>query len=547
MKKQKIAVVLFFIVLFLSGLFVSGDYGIPYDEKQEQAILNANTREVMIRLGMEDRIPPYTDKNESEYRISESLEKDHGIACYYPIAGYVLYRDSRPTKELSFVWQTYTYCLNFLGVLAVYGTVRRLTGRRLPAGAAALILFVCPRMFAEMHYNNKDMVCLMLTMVVLYFGVRWILDEKRRYAVGFGIASAFAVNARLVSVVVFGLVGLAYLLLLWHRNRNAAEEAEKAAVRNDWKNGWLAIGVCAVTYVAITPAMWGDPVRFAGYLIRYTFDFSRWNNPILFAGGIFQKGTEMPLPRWYLPVQIVLTTPLWVWIPVVSGLVVAWHRLVKTGLSGRREVAACMVSVAWLFPVLLAVALQMHVYNGWRQFYFVFGPAVVMAGLGIDAFSERFRKRRAVYSAGTAALAGCVLFTAWGTVKNHPYQFGYVNMLAGDNAENEYELDYWHVSAGPLIGKLAEQTGAGETVTISALVPQDIHGVYYAKRLLPEERKEAIAITENDPAADYVFVNLSYRYRIPAEKLAALEEGFHVHSTAEAYGNTLSVLYEKNK
>ena len=126
----KAAVALFFVVLFAIGFSLTGDYGVPYDEKSEQGILNANIREYLIDLGLERLIPEYTDGKADLYRISQSVEKDHGIACYYPIGWYILHRDSHPTDEVSRVWQGYTYCLNFLGVLAAYGLGKQLTGRR---------------------------------------------------------------------------------------------------------------------------------------------------------------------------------------------------------------------------------------------------------------------------------------------------------------------------------------------------------------------------------------------------------------------------------
>lgn len=544
MKKKKTAVAVFFLFLFLTGLLVSGDYGIPFDEKQEQAILNANTREVMLRFGLEKYIPPYNDGKESEYRISTSIEKDHGIAGYYPVAWYVVNRDTRPTKEVSLVWQTYTYCLNFLGVLAVYGIVNSLTKHRFAAAAAALMLFVSPRMFAEMHYNNKDMVCMTLVLVMLYFGVKWTLSPKYRFAVGFGIASALAVNARLVSVMVFGLVGLNYLILLFVKNKRASDEAAKAAVKKGWRSGWLAIGITAAAYFIITPAMWADPVRFTGYLIKFTFNFSRWDDPILFAGGIFQRAAGTPLPRSYLPVLIALTTPLWVLALSLSGTVAAWYCAVRNRFKSETLQTSCMVALCWVVPVLLAVIMRTHVYNGWRQFYFVFGPMVVMAGIAVAAIAGALKGKTALLAAGTVALAGCMLFTGAGLIRNHPYQFGYMNVLAGKDAGDRYELDYWHVSAGPLIRKVMENAG-GEKV-FTSFVSQDQHALYYAKRQLTEEQKPLMTISDYDWDADYILVNRSYRYRIPEETLGRIEREYHVVLPAVSYGHQMMELYERN-
>ena len=70
------------IVMFCAGLSVTFSYGQPWDERVEVGILVSNIREYAAQTGLEERGAAFF----SEYqvpKISEYIEKDHGMAAYY--------------------------------------------------------------------------------------------------------------------------------------------------------------------------------------------------------------------------------------------------------------------------------------------------------------------------------------------------------------------------------------------------------------------------------------------------------------------------------
>jgi len=568
-KKMTVCIAVFFAAMFLLGALANGTYGMPWDEKTEQAILNANMREYLHCIGLERYIPEYAEA-ESEYRISTSIEKDHGIAAYYPIGMYILHRDSRPTKEVSYVWQSYTYLVNVLGVLALYGLVTALYGKRLLGMVTAAMYFFTPRMFAEMHFNNKDMVCLTFVLLTLYFGVRWIQNHRVRPAVGFGIAAAFAVNARLIAAFAFGLVGACYLGLYLFDAFAKKTLSDQQRKHFFWQ-GILAIAVCGVTYVLITPAMWLQPIAYVRYLISNTFHFSRWSGSVLFDGTVYSVPDTL-LPRRYLPTMIGITTPVYLLALILVGTVAVWVRPLKEWKEKRFDaetILPAMVSVMWLFPLLLAVGLQTHIYNGWRQFYFIYGPMMVCAASAMEwLFCRLKRFGKGPMRIAAAALAACLVGTAVGIAGNHPYQSGYCNVLAGENAERRYDLDYWHLASGPLMRELVESLPENKQVGIGRVNIWDDHALNAAYKLLTSEQQSRVK-KYRGVTTDYVILSLSslkylsdkldpttpleeyllYRAEEQSEdfqELCYVLENFHEHSRAVSYGNTLMILYERN-
>ena len=57
-----------------------------------------------------------------------------------------------------------------LGVAAVYGFCREAKLSRPVSCGGMLLLYLCPRFFAEGHYNSKDMVLLTLFLCTLWLG-----------------------------------------------------------------------------------------------------------------------------------------------------------------------------------------------------------------------------------------------------------------------------------------------------------------------------------------------------------------------------------------
>ena len=93
MQKKRIAVAVFFAAFWLLGLLTAADYGPSWDEQDEMDILRMNLWEYARILHLDEEafqaraqaddtltIGPLTP-------ISQSIEQDHGIAAFYPLAG----------------------------------------------------------------------------------------------------------------------------------------------------------------------------------------------------------------------------------------------------------------------------------------------------------------------------------------------------------------------------------------------------------------------------------------------------------------------------
>ncbi|MDD3411189.1 MAG: hypothetical protein PHY12_10315 [Eubacteriales bacterium] len=517
----------FFALLVLAGLLTCGGYGQPWDEPWEMDILRMNLNEYAALLGSDSRLALESSVEKPESgRISDSVEKDHGVSAYLPVGWLVAApMDAAARMQL---WHMWTWLLFALGAGALYAISRRLGLSRVLAGAAALLLVLSPRFFAEGHYNNKDVVLLSLTLCCVWQAMRLMEKQSVPRALCFALFGALAANTKVAGLAVWGLCGLAVL-------------AHCLAAK---KKGWLpamlwAMAGFAALYALLTPALLGDPAGYLAYAVQNALSFTRWDHYVLFRGAVFWLKTQ-PLPRYYLPLMIAVTTPLCVLALAAVGQASALRRARHQPIfSDATTLSLLLCTALWALPLGLAVATGARAYNGWRHYYFVYGPMLVLAAWGLRALAHvrRARARNALLALVAAGLLLCGVEVATG----HPHQYAYYNALARrDAAANRYELDYWNVSA---LGALEQACGleSGE-VRIAGVDAWAQTGLENAAAVLPGALRGRVRVLPmGSPEADYLLENPTYAV------LSGWSPGAGEELIAEesAYGAALMRVYRR--
>ena len=296
--KEKISTYLCILILFAAfatGLAVTPDYGIPTDENTEIGILLSNVREY-LSLYFDDESQVMYKLDEQNYLpISQTREIDHGEAAFYPLSPF-LYLAKTGTIDVSrhtvsIVYHCYTYLVCFSAVVAAFVMVNDLFKNRYLALICAFIMLVSPRIFAEMHYNNKDMVLFALIADVCCLGMLAIKYCKPHQVVLFSFCSAVAANTKVIGVFAYGVVGLSFIVYTTVYKEWGDRCRIKAVIS-------AILMFCAFYYV-LTPAMWKDIPGFFDYSLFNAFRFSRWGGKVHFEGQLLSP-SEGELPGRYL-------------------------------------------------------------------------------------------------------------------------------------------------------------------------------------------------------------------------------------------------------
>ena len=417
----KAIVCLFFTCFLLVGLLTAADYGQPWDELDEMDILRMNLWEYARALHAdESAFEAWAQPNGLSLNrltpISQSVERDHGVSAFYPIAGAAL-SQALPANARQLVWHLWCWALFTLGAYALYACCRQLGLSRFFSLLAALMLFLSPRFFAEGHYNNKDVVLTSLVLCVLWQALRLMKKPTFSGALWFVFFGALAANTKLAGLALWGLCALMVLV---------AQIVKKRLRGRVLGVGCAALGGFLVFYAALTPALWRDPTGFLAYLTKNAMAFSRWENYIRFRGVTFDTQFT-PVPWYYLPYMMLATTPLWALLLAAVGQLSALPVLCGRGVGKHREQALplLLVSLLWALPLGFALATRTTVYNGWRHFYFLYGPLLALAAWGASWLWARLCRMRPRWlrRAFAVMMALCMAFTGVGIAVNHPYQY----------------------------------------------------------------------------------------------------------------------------
>lgn len=537
MKIQRTAVALFFAALTLIGLLTCADYGLPCDEPAEQVILQENMHEYALRLLGEESEAARWYRARDIAPISQSIEKDHGQSAYYlfmPVLAKLLHQPHVLTNW----WHAYTWLWFMLGCFAIYGFCRQTGLNRFVSCLGTLILYLCPRFFAEGHYNNKDMVLLSLCLTTLWLGVRFLKKPGFVRGALFSLAGAMAANTKIVGVFPWGLMGLAAVVLV---------TAQKKWSRRIIFVALETIVLFALFYALLTPAMWAGPLEYLGYLIQNASGFTRWFGIVIFRGVRFDHDVN-PLPRYYLEWMMLVTLPLYVPILAACGQLGALQRVwkqKKQALADPVSLSLTASSLCWFVPLLFAFLSRPLVYNGWRHFYFVFAGVAVLAAHGIQSCLVFLKKHGGDYGMRQVFLAGLILFMGWTArdiAANHPHQYTYYNLLGSREAEVRMELDYWDVSTVDAMETLLT-VERNESLPLHLGSRDDMSwfGVEHGYDVLSPEDKERLTIAY-EADAPYLFSNTTYALIYGVQP----PEGYHELLTIESYDLTLCTIYEKD-
>jgi hypothetical protein len=331
------------------------------------------------------------------------------------------------------------------GLLVLWGVWR--LGKLLGGGAvgfmAMVALALTPMFYGHMFNNPKD--------VPFAAGVVWSLYYMTK---SYRVASPLASKAILIKlglilgltlgVRIGGIMLPAYwsaIYLVWHRK--------------EWRRALIALAATGILTYAVMLICWPwaqeNPIL---NLLRAVSEFSNFPQDVeILLDGTVYRSTQ--LPWYYVPLYMGIQFPLGLLaILAMFFALFPWIWKEERGWSDDRPALSLMFLMAFA-PILYAVLRRPALYDAVRHFLFdaplfcLFGALAVRLVLGklnAVAAGKSWRAWPRLASAGLLILLGAAgAEQAWAMVRLHPYQYIYVNPLAGgvEGAFGKYELDYW--------------------------------------------------------------------------------------------------------
>lgn len=230
-----------------------------------------------------------------------------------------------------------------------------------------------------------------------------------------GVAMGLAVATRFTNLLLLPVVGVTLL----------AAAPRGRFVRTLVLGPLLTIPACAVTFFALWPRMWSDPI---GRLD------AAWNVLKHPHGAEPYLGALVIKPPWhYFPMYVIATTPL---VLLAAALLLgAWRG------ATRRE-RGWLIALAWLLAPF-GVAWSPVRQDGLRYVLPALVPLALAAGAGLDRLAAALRHPRA----GQALVGALALYLAVACARIHPYYLDYYAEHVGGPGKvarrGWFEIGWW--------------------------------------------------------------------------------------------------------
>ena len=440
---------LFFLSYLLLGLWIARDYGVTWDDPIQRGHGIVTTDYINRFFGVQaERFDPDDELETYEHRNYGVL---FSVVCYKieRMLGLDTFREH-------FLLRHYAVFLVFwAGSIAFYLLLRRRFGNWKWALAGMLFLLLCPRIFAHSFFNVKDAVLLGAVMWAMYTMLRFLENPSLKWALAHGLASAVAIDVRIVAVIIPALT-LGWLVLRLVSDRSLIQKA------------LLPMGLYGLATFAFTvagwPYLWGDPLGrlLESYQVMGKY---QWGGEVLLWGEFLYPAGG--LPWYYLPSWMLITIPLGISLFFLAGSGLLLYRTLPTTLkfglkwfqgADLRADAALFSMVA--VPVAMVLWKKSVLYDDWRQMYFIYPALAAIAISGAEGLFALLRKKWIVPALMTLTLG----WTMVQMVRYHPFEHVYFNFLAGADSEFRFDQDYWGVAYKQAFEKLLE-TDSSELIT----------------------------------------------------------------------------------
>ncbi len=515
---HKRIVLLFFIIFLALGGSIFDDYGFSWDESTQRHSGRMNFN--YIFKGDKEL---FQDDNENERYYGTVFE----IFLIFLEKGADLY----DTRNIYLMRHFATFLLFFVGVFFFYLLCQERFQDWKIGLLGSLFLIVSPRIFAHAFYNSKDLPFLSLFIISMYALVKYLEQKTWVRASLHALSCAILINIRILGIIVPCFT----ILFILGDTIARATTPKKALISIIHYSSLLLI----LTILSF-PVLWENPV----YHFLQAFSKMRkypWDAEVFYLGK-FIRSTELP---WhYIPVWIIITTPIIYLVSFIIGLALSAKSLLQRPFYTNYHSRNDLLFLLWFFlPVLALIAFHSVVYDAWRHVFFIYPAFLLIALHGVVFLLSRMKKlfqKNPAYQIVRGALI-CIIVLSLANIiyfmlKNHPYQNVYFNRLAGKNmssAKKNFELDYWGLSYRQALEYILTHD-AREHIKIYAA--QEV-GKLTAVMFNAEDRKRVMFV-DNPKDADYFASN----YRWQKEEYPYKNEWYAI----EVDGAKIMVVYKLN-
>lgn len=442
--KENKLILLFFITLFLIGLFTFKDYGVSIDEPYQRNHTGFNYYEYLKLFSSEKGAILVSDYYEMisffNYSIKDYPYKYYGVGIQLPtIIIEHIYGFRLDFHTVYNIRHFYTFLIYFIAMIYFYLILNKyILKNKNYSLIGTIFLVISPKIYGDAFYNIKDLMFMSLCIINCYYCMKFLEKGSLKNIIKLSIITAFTINSRIVGGIIIFLCFMFSLIL----NRKNL----KTTIYNLLK----VFIFTYLFYFIITPPMWYDPIKFPfkvmGFFNNYYDPISKYGHVSFYFGDYIDAAK---LPWHYLPLFIILSTPILYTVLFVIAIICGIKGLLRKNISNYNLLFLNII----LFVILLScIILKPTLYGGWRHAYFLYPMIIVNSILGLKWLFENCKKIRLLIK--ILITINIFVLISW-MIKNHPYQSNYFSMPYRKYALENFDNNYWKLANGEALKYIA--------------------------------------------------------------------------------------------
>ena len=401
----------------------------------------------------------------------------------------------------------------------------------------ALIGFIfytfSPRIYGNIFFDNKDIFFLSIFTINIFFFQKYLKKKKFLNLIVFSFFCALTTSSRIIGL----LVPIAFFIIL------IFEGVSSKNIRNHLFKFLIFLTTFFLILIIHWPYLWTLNLK---QISDFFEPFFYAMNPWVFFNGEFYQSKYLPYS--YIPLWIMITTPVYVLIFFIFGFYYHAKRIfmrfvnIKEKLINNHDLWRSnnenfdfFLFINFILVALLYVSINPALLSGWRHFYFINFFIIYYSCYFLNIILFNFEKK-IIFS----ILIFFCLFTIYENYKYHPFQSVYFNNFVSNEYKKNFEIDTQSLSRVHAIKELLKENGKLNIGTASWTPLED------ARSLLPvnEWKRLNFVGTEYDQA-DFIYSNFYYEVNINFNKKYEIPESFSLYKTFKIDGTRIYSLYKK--
>ena len=439
----------------------------------------------------------------------------------------------------------FRHLLNFIifyisGVF-FYKIILLRTNNNIVSFFGSVFYLIIPKAFGNSFFDNKDLFFLSIMTINFYYFYNFEIKRNFKNLIIFSLFSAFTTSSR-----IFGLmIPVSFILIFIFQ------------LLSKQKKIFIFLFSYILFYLfflfLIWPYTWNiDMANISNFFAPFKVH-GQLN--VFFLGNYYLSDH---LPFSYLPLWIIISTPLFLLILFIFGFLLYLRRLLLRFFNlkefsvnndlfkGKKEKFDFLIFLCISQVIFVYLSFNINLIKGWTHFLFLNFFLVYFATLCIYLFYIFFKKQKKFFFLINTLLVIFAIEVIYKLIIYHPYQYIYFNNLVSSENKKLFQADYQSLSRSDALKLILNDNEKNKDkifVASSSWTP-----LKNAISMLKNTEKERFIFlgTDNKEEADYIYTNYFYETDPRFVKKYEIPNNFYLLETVYRDDIKIYSIYKRN-